>query len=70
MSRSLVFALLGAHLVAAAGTGLLEKRDAIFVPQRVNIPLSFDSLGRYVATVSMVSPLSCYPFYTFFNGHR
>lgn len=33
----------------------MRKRDTPFIPQRVNIPLNFDSKGRYIATVTMVS---------------
>ena len=49
-----MFALFFAHVVSALNVGRLGKRDAPFVPQRVDIPLSFDSQGRYVATVTMV----------------
>lgn len=49
-----MYALFFAHVVSALNVGHLGKRDAPFVPQRVDIPLSFDSQGRYVATVTMV----------------
>ena len=54
-SRTLVYVLFYAHIVSAMRISLFAPRDnAPFVPQRVDIPLSFDSQGRYVAGVSMV----------------
>lgn len=65
--RSLVYALCFAFVVSAARVDV-QKRDAPFVPQRVNIPLSFDSQGRYVASVTMVS--ASVPEFRGLGSHR
>ena len=67
-SRFLACVLFFAHLATAAQAGTLQKRATPFVPQRLNIPLSFDSLGRYVASVSMVR-IGCF-FHGFYSRSR
>ncbi|KAI0796369.1 aspartic peptidase domain-containing protein [Irpex lacteus] len=52
---SLLCAVLCAQLASSWSLGARSQKrdDPVFVPQRVNIPLKYDSLGRYVTTVTM-----------------
>ena len=53
---SIPLALLCAHAAAAMrfDFGLLKRDPLPFVPQRLNIPLTFDPQGRVVTSVLMV----------------
>ncbi|EKM59995.1 uncharacterized protein PHACADRAFT_138388 [Phanerochaete carnosa HHB-10118-sp] len=55
LSRRLVYALFCAHVASAVRLGFFGKRDTSALPQRLTIPLAFDSQGRYVAAVTMGS---------------
>lgn len=77
MSKSVCLSFLLCLLLVGQGVSAIsrpwsrmEKRDdAPFVPVRRDIQLKFDEVGRYLATVSMVSQIGVFswrrPTFTF-----
>jgi hypothetical protein len=55
--RAFACAALCTQLASAWSIGSRSQKrdDSAFVPERVNVPLRYDTLGRYVTYVTMVS---------------